>query len=458
MSDLLKLEPYQEEGVEFLASRRHAMLGDEMRLGKTPQSIAAVDQVGAKTVIVVTVAVGVFNWQRQFEQWSVFDRDIHVVTTGRQATPQSGVIILSFDQAKAHAARLPAADVLIVDECHFVKSATAARTTALLGKQGVIHRAKRTWFLSGTPLPNGDPRELWTILFTCGVTRLTYDEFQDRYCEGWTGPYGFTISGLRNVDELQRALKPFMLRRMWKDVMSQLPELTFQNITVPPADVDTLVWFPEWEHKKEALQEEICKERQVLNALHEVICEGRSNARAQSFSGGLEQLATTMVTLRRYTALQKVPAVVEMVTRELERGAYEKLVIFCVHRDPIEFLRRELSKYGAVTLYGGTSPEGRRRNVEKFHSNPKCRVFIGQVLASGTNVDLSCASDILMVEQDWTPGVNAQAVMRCHNIKQHKNVHVRIIGLANDVDERVQTTIRRKTQQLATMFDKNPAE
>ena len=149
--DIPTLEPYQEEGARFLAARRLAYLGDEMRLGKTPQSIAALDQVGAQTVIIVTVAVGVFNWEAQLRRWSVLDREIHVVTSGNQPTPQSGVITLSFDQAKRHGPALPHCDVLIVDEAHFVKSTDAGRSAALLGKAGIIHRARRTWFLSGTP-------------------------------------------------------------------------------------------------------------------------------------------------------------------------------------------------------------------------------------------------------------------------------------------------------------------
>lgn len=455
IATLPRLEPYQEEGARFLVARRHALLGDEMRLGKTPQSIAALDEIGASTVIIVTVAVGVFNWEAQIRRWSVWDREITVVTSGAQTTPQSGVIILSFDQAKRHAARLPACDVLIVDECHFVKSTDAGRTTALLGKGGLIHRARRTWFLSGTPAPNGDPREMWTLLYTCGVTRLGYEDFQARYCDGWKGSYGFQLRGLKNMAEFQQLLRPFALRRTWKDVMSQLPELTFENFHVPAAPVDLELWFPEYARLNgdDELQAELVKERTALSNWHEVSASARPAGKA--FQSGLEQIGGAMATLRRYTALQKCPAIVEMVKAEIDANAYEKLVIFCVHRDPIEYLRRELVKYKAVTLYGGTSLETRKKNLEKFHTNPRCRVFIGQVQASGTNVDLSCASDILMVEQSWTPGENAQAVMRCHNIKQAKNVHVRIAGLANDIDAKVQMTIRRKVQQLATMYDKN---
>lgn len=451
--DIPMPEHYQALGIEFLAARRHAILGDEMRLGKTPQAILAADQLASQTIIVVTVAVGVFNWEAQFKRWSIHDRQIHAVTEGKQPTPQSGVIILSFDMAKKHGPKLPRADLLIVDECHFIKSVDAGRAAAVVGKDGLIHRARRAWFLSGTPSPNGDPREMWTILYTCGATKLTYDEFQARYCEGWMGPYGFNVRGVKNADELRDLLKPFMLRRRWKDVKSELPELTFESLVVPAGPVDIELWFPDWwlRDQGESLKSELVKERAALTAVQEVTAAAHANARA--FTSGLENLAPALCTLRRYTALQKCPAIVEMVKDELERGVYEKLVIFCVHRDPIEYLRRELSKYKAVTLYGGTSTEARRRNMEKFHNNPKCRVFIGQIQASGTNVDLSCASDIMFLEQDWVPGNNAQAAMRCHNIKQRKNVHVRIAGLANDVDEKVQSTLHRKLRDLTQIYD-----
>lgn len=468
-ADLPLPEPYQEEGIAFLAARRHAILGDEMRLGKTPQSILAADQVRAQTIIVVTVAVGTFNWEAQFRRWSAWDREITIVATGKQATPQAGVIILSFEMAKAHATRLPAADLLIVDECHFLKSVDAARTVAILGKSGIIHRARRAWFLSGTPSPNGDPREMWPILFTCGVTRLGFNAFQARYCVGSEGPYGYQLRGLQNVDELQTLLRPFMLRRTWREVMSQLPELTFENITVPASPVDIQLWFPDHWIKDggASLSGDLDLQRRTLRDMYEVSQRAGSGSQydtmgrrkygrvGDAFSTGMEALAPALATLRRYTSLQKAPAVAEMVAAELDRGVYDKLVIFAVHRDPIEFLRRSLAKYKPVTLYGGTSLDARKANLEKFHTNPRCRVFIGQVHASGTNVDLSCASDILFIEQSWTPGDNAQATMRCHNIKQQNKVHVRIVGLANDIDDKVQMTLRRKMGAMTKMFENN---
>lgn len=450
---MLTLEPYQEEGVAFLSARRHALLADEMRLGKTPQSIVAADNVMARTVVVVTVAVGVFNWQRQFEQWSVFDRRITVVSEGGAATPQDGVIIMSFDMVKKHGDRLPPVDLLIVDESHFVKSIDAERTKAVLGRSGIIHKAKRTWFLTGTPAPNGDPRELWSILFTCGRTRLTFDEFQSRFCQGWKGAYGFNFTGLKNEPELRAMLSGFMLRRRWRDVMAQLPKLTFETLVVPPGAVDIEVYFfDRWVvDRGQAMLREIEEEK----ALTQNLLDAAFGLKKQTVArlGGLEHMAPALVTMRRYTALQKCPAIVDIVSRELDRGEYEKLVIFAVHRDTIEFLRQAFRKYRPVTLYGGTSLQARKANLDKFHNNPKCRIFLGQIIAAGTNVDLSCASDILLMEQSFVPGENAQAIMRCHNIKQSKAVHVRVATLANDIDERVQEVLRRKTRDICLLYD-----
>lgn len=447
------LEPYQLTGADFLAARRYAYLADAMRLGKTPQFIRACDAVGAKDVVVASPAVGIWNWAKQFEEWQTVQRPIQVLANGRDYPGDGGVIIGSYDILKRHALDLPRADVLGADESHLIKSLDAHRTKLILGRGGLIHRADRTWFLSGTPSPNGDPREMWPVLFVCGITRLDYEQFQRRYTKGFNTPHGFKVTGLRNVEELRGLLSEFMLRRKWEDVMTDLPQLTTETIYVPPSEVDVEVWFFDWwiKDKGESLKREVERESLALDAL--LNTAERDRAPARTFASGLESLAVSMTTLRRYIAVQKVPAVVEMVKKELENNEYDKLVIFCVHRDPIELLRQSLAKFKPVTLYGGTPPETRRANLEKFRRNPKCRVFIGNIQAAGTNVDLTSAKNILFLEQSWVPGDNAQAMMRCHNIYQKAGVHVRYVALPNHIDERVTNVLRKKSKSLIDLLD-----
>lgn len=459
-----ELLPYQEEGRQFLAARRFALLADQMRLGKTPQSITAADSIGARTVIVATVAVGVWNWARQWEQWSILSPAISVIQSTTGPVAQEGVIIGSFAMISSDPARLPEADLLIIDEAHFLKSLDAGRTGAILGKNGVIHKARRTWFLTGTPSPNGLPGEMWTMLFVCGLTRLSYADFEKRYTKGFqcrinkhSSQTRFKPTGLQNVEEFRGLLDGFMLRRRWDQVMSELPKIEYQNVVVPAGEVDVEIYFFDWwmRDRGASLRLEVEKQSLALEALYSTASNAHASLRATS--NALEFAQPAFTTLRRFTALQKMEALFELITGELDADPDLKLIVFFMHRDPmVDLFRRMENKYGrhcCVQLYGGTPPEKKREHLDRFKTKKKCRLFIGQIQAAGTNIDLSHCNEIIMAEMSWVPGDNAQAIMRCHNIFQTRPVRVRFVGLANHIDEKVTQTEHKKTRQVLELLD-----
>jgi SWI/SNF-related matrix-associated actin-dependent regulator 1 of chromatin subfamily A len=109
-----------------------------------------------------------------------------------------------------------------------------------------------------------------------------------------------------------------------------------------------------------------------------------------------------------------------------------------------------LSKFKPVTLYGGTSPETRQKNIDKFAKDPKTRVFIGNILAlPGVDGLQNMCCNVLMVEPDWVPANNAQAIMRVRRIGQSRPVFVRSVILEGDgLDRRIGQVLRRKTKDL----------
>lgn len=451
------LFPYQVAGSLWLSQKTHALLGDDMGLGKSAQAIAACDRIGAKRIGVICPASVRVNWKREFEKFSTIPRRITVLTSGKQQPQAWDCLICSFDMTESFRDQFKNLDVLIVDESHFLKTLDTVRTRVILAKNGLIHDAERTWFLSGTPAPN-HAGELWPILFTTRQTNLAYDDFVERYCTGYNYKGAFRITGTRGyrTEELKRMLSGLMLRRKKEEVMPELPPISFRTIVVEPGevDLDIAASFVDWifpTDRRKELFEKMDGQRVLIDAALSNIKGIKTQGATELAS--VEALAPSISTLRRYTGLQKVKAVGDLVADELSNNAYEKIVIFALHRDVIEQLRDRLKKFKPVTLYGGTAPEKRQQNVDKFQKNPKCRVFIGNILAAGTGITLTAAHNVLFVEQDWVPGNNAQAAMRCHRIGQDKPVLVRFCGLVDSFDERVAEVLRRKTKQLADIFD-----
>lgn len=135
------MKPYshQVEGARFLAGRAFAILADAPRVGKTGASIMAADMILAGRILVVTTASGRAVWQRGFEDWSVLDRPVEIVTSKPpSSTHGTGVTIIGWGSVANE--RLRAAllkqrfDLIILDEQHYAKSFDAKRTVAALGQ------------------------------------------------------------------------------------------------------------------------------------------------------------------------------------------------------------------------------------------------------------------------------------------------------------------------------------
>lgn len=460
-----ELFDYQKQGATWLASKKTALLADQQRLGKAVQTIVAADLVGAQTVLVVCRGVARLNWAQEFKAWSKQSWLCTIIYSRRDigVCAPSGVnpcvYITSYELLDAFLAGCPVKtfDIAVIDEAHYIKSLEAKRTRSVLGKTGIPSRASRVWALTATPSPNGYASELWPMLFVFGATKLSYWDFARRYCIVEENGFGTQITGTNmdpvRLQELQAFMAPKVLRRTAGDVSVQLPKMSFSTVMVPPGKVDLgLTTF--WKYviprdRTDELNKIIEDELGILNGILD----------DKSLSGELLETlkasSKSISTLRRYTALQKLEAACELITHELESGAYNKCVIFAHHRDCILGAMQRLHKFYPVSMYGGTSPSRLERNLKNFQ-NPKhkTRVFIGQISAAGTSISLSAANHIFFLEESFVPGDNMQAAERCGGVNQPNPIFVRTFCLENSVDQRVQDILRNKMHEIAQLYKK----
>lgn len=428
------LHPYQKEGIRFLASKTHALLADEMGLGKSVQAIIAADSLTVNTVLVLCPAVARVNWKREFEKWSTFPNLLS---------------IHSYDEVSRNPGKFAKQhyDLLVLDEAHFLKNRTSKRTKHVLGKIGLTHRAKRTWALTGTPMPN-TLDEIWPLLFTFGATKYKYAEFVERYCKTYDTGYGPKVIGIKeqHLDEIHKALDKVMLRRLKAQVLKELPSIysTITHVEAGPVELDISEDFREYVAIKrtDLIHEQYKLQSELVQKAYQCF-ESPKSAIAGDY---LRTLATSLATLRRINGMKKISAASELISDELENHAYEKIVIFCYHKDVIQGLYRRLKKFGAVFIDGATSDVSRNLAIDSFQHDAHVRVFIGQILACGTAINLSAAHHVVIVEPDWVPSNNAQAIARCHRIGQKRTVHVRFLAIDGSVDSNIIQTLERKTR------------
>jgi superfamily II DNA or RNA helicase len=328
--------------------------------------------------------------------------------------------VLSFDTARRMWQAGDLADrwdVMIVDECHFAKNPQAQRTKMVYGKEGLGHQVGAIWSLSGTPAPK-HAGELWPMLRAFGAVQMSYDDFLDRYCVRWWHKQRreWVIKGTREdrIPELQELLAPIMLRRTRKEVAPELPGIDFQFLEVAPTGVDLIV--PKG-FEGDALVEWV--------------------------------KACTPAEDRQAVAHAKVAPLVEEITFAIENDLLKQTVAFGWHKEPLQTLAWKLNQRGihCETITGDTSPK-KREKVQTDFREGKTQVIAANILAAGTAIDLSAASHAYMVELDWVPGNNMQAVNRLVSLQKQEPVSVDVVTWPGSVDDRVQRVLTRRVKEI----------
>lgn len=328
-------------------------------------------------------------------------------------------------------------DAVVVDEAHNLRGDDAQQAAAFWGRggSGILSRAARRWFLTGTPFVN-HAGDLHNLLYCTGRTKLGRDAFLQRYTEGYVyqGRYVPKRNKAQHLPELQALLAEVMLRRTKDEAGVELPPMTFQTITVDPGPVLIEDMGPQWFIPVERHAE--------LKAQLE--SEQRHFLDRYDFDE-LEVLAESVATLRRYSGLQKIQPVADLVADELTRREYDKVVLFAEHRAVVEGLRSRLEAFGAATIYGGTSNAKREKHIASFRDPCGIRVLICNTTACKEAIDLTAASVAYVIESPWVPSTLAQACGRLHRLTQRNAVFIRLVELFdNPVDRAVAETLASK--------------
>jgi SWI/SNF-related matrix-associated actin-dependent regulator 1 of chromatin subfamily A len=443
----MRLFPYQEEGASFLASRKTALLADEMGLGKSAQAIRALDLVGAESALIICPATVRYVWEKELSVFGPrFVKEVQVLVgySSFRHINKNKIAIVSYEfAAKYLTGDNVRFDVLILDEAHFLKERTTKRSKAIFGTTGVVRGIKKAiWALTGTPMPN-NPAELWPLLYTFRATDLKYTDFVREYCEmeySAFAPGRERISGVKpeKARELHEGLlKKVMLRRLKKDILTDLPPIMFSE--VPVEGDDALLVESEEGNVQDMRKEESELAKMIDNA---------KDKGAAILAG-----ATGYMRLRRYTGLRKAKAVADIVEEELNAGAYPKIVIFGIHKQVISYLEKRLSKFGVSKITGDVPMHTRKEQMRKFQEDPGVRVFLGNILSAGTGITLTASNQVFFCEQDFVPGNNSQAADRCHRIGQKDSVLVRIAILKGSIDEEIGYILTRKMKDIRAIID-----
>lgn len=433
-----RLRKYQKKAVTFAwgASGR-VLIGDDCGLGKTPESLIYVkEDPDVEKVIIIAPANVVFKWQREVTTW--LDLPSQVLESKRTPIdPDIDIQIASYEIARERVEELIAQgyDLMILDECHYIKSYKAQRTRAV---KMIAADIPKVLLLSGTPFLSR-PIEMFTSLHLIDPKGYpNWWKFGVRYgggqyCQGFTGA--------TNIEELRERLKSVMIRRLKSDpeIKAELPKLTRTKLPVTISNLKTY---------------------QAVRAGDPTTIRlfrmGRPSEGKDYFENGLEKLSM----LREVVGQGKVDAAVDWADSFLgQTEANRKLVIYVHHETVVRELALRLRSYGAGAIIGGTSKRDRDTLARNFQSGPLPRVLLISS-AGGIGIDLfgtggNHCSDMLVVEREWTSAEEEQAESRLHRTGQHDPVNVWILVAQGTVDKDIDELIDTKRALMGSILGTN---
>lgn len=432
--------PYQKAGIAYARNKGDVLIGDEPGLGKTIQALGIVNQNKGERNLVICPASIRLNWEREIRKWSMLGYNNltrvanvnTILTSSRGVSPTSDFNVVSYDLSARDALHEALSEIewdnIIIDEGHYLKSTDAKRTQAIFGtskghysKFFIAKKAKHVTVLTGTPLPNR-PRECYTIArAVCweAIDCMSYDAFCYRFNPSKKLDYNAVLEKKGRLPELQARLRcNFMVRRLKKDVLKDLPDKRYELTYVAPNG---------------AIKEVLAKERLI-------------NFTIDDLKDPFSEIWGMVSTVRREMGEAKVPRVIEHVKYLFDIVEIPKIVLFAHHKSVMNALAEGLSSYGVVQVRGGVSAVAKNNAVKQFIADNNTRIFLGQLDAAGFGIDglQDVCDHVVFAEPAWTPGTNEQAVDRCHRIGQHSNVVAQFLIVEGSLDERV----------LAAVFDK----
>jgi len=431
--DGLDYMPFQKAGIRYALERDNVLFADEMGLGKTIEAIGVINaDETIKTVLVVCPKSLKLNWQREMERWLV--RPMSIGVANGSYPVDNDVVILNYEGVKKYAEQITQRnwDMVIVDECHYIKNPKAQRSQAVKAIS-----ARRKLRLTGTPIVNR-PAELYNIIEDMGGDWGSFFSFARRYCDARNNGWGWDFSGAANLDELQTRLRQsIMVRRLKADVLTELPRKIRQIIELEAVT---------------AAQRAAVKAEKSLE-LSKAESEEAYRSAVERLSDATRVDFAEMARLRHETAIAKAPLVVEHVQGVIEDNNGYKVIIGAHHHDMIGALMEGLAEFDPVRLTGKESEQERQAAVDRFQADPACKVFIGSIQAAGVGITLTASHHVVFAELDWVPGNVSQFEDRAHRIGQLDTVLVQHLVLSESLDARMAKAIVEKQRVIDQALD-----
>ena len=427
------LRDYQVSGFEFFKTLSDyqfgGILADEMGLGKTIQTMAFLLSNKDKKSIVITPTALIYNWKNELEKFAPTLKVglLHAAKSERGKILDNidnyDVILTTYTTYKNDIDKYKNInfDYCIIDEAQNIKNPDAIITKAIKNVN-----AKVKFALTGTPIEN-NLMELWSI----------FDFIMPGYLYNKSKFKSIFVNNDKNIIELKNLIKPFILRRTKKEVITELPDKIEQKIII---DLEK-------EHKRAY--------KGYVNLITRKIKENnQDNITVFSYLTKLRQLCLSPeLMVKNY---QGKNSKLDVLINIINDSSDEKILVFSQFTKVLEVIGKRLNEENISYSYldGKTSAKDRVKLVEEFNTNNN-KVFLISLKAGGTGLNLTSANIVVHFDPWWNPAVEDQASDRAHRIGQKNVVNVIKLIAKGTAEERVINLQETKKELIEDVINGN---
>ena len=461
------LRPYQEDAVDFMVRKRKVLVAFDMGTGKTPMTIAAIEALrddhsddglrdGHLTMVVCLSSLK-YQWQKEIAKFSDSTSIVIDGTKAQRAEQYAQAndydyVIVNYEQVVNDWDQFPQMRLgaMVLDEATAVKSFRAKRTKRAKDLSRLVDVR---YALTGTPIENGKPEELYSIMNVVNykVLGARFDLFDRTFIvrDRWGG-----VDRYRNLDRLHERLKTCSVRKAQTDpdVAPFLPDEIVRDPIVVPLDRAGAVVY---RHISGLLLEDLDEVLESFGSTfsleaHYGVANAPFNGAEMAIRGRLMSKITALRMLCDHPALlvtsaskwnpmvadegskflsdlledepdlkdmlnrakaPKLDMLVTVVKDHLAAEDVNKIVVFTSYVDMAHWIH---DMVGGVVYTGKMNAKQKEAAKEKFQTDPDCRVFISTD-AGGYGVDLPQANMLVNYDMPWSSGL---AVQRNARIKR----------------------------------------
>lgn len=427
-----QLRDYQKKGIQWLQMLHHygfgGILADDMGLGKTLQAIAFLSsQLQENSRVLILAPSGlIYNWADEFQKFApnLDVAVVHGLKPYREAilAEKHQIYVTSYATFRQDSEIYQdlSFDFLFLDEAQVMKNAQTKIAKIL--RRFVV---PSVFALSGTPIEN-NLGELWSIF------QIVLPGFLPAKKDFMKLP----------AERVAQFIKPFVMRRKKRDVLTELPDLI------------EVVYKNELEDQQKTIY--LAQLQQMQEHLGKVTELEFQRNRVEILTGlmRLRQICDTpALFMNDYQGDSgKLDSLRDLLNQIGE--ANHRVLIFSQFRGMLDRIEQELPQLGLTSFkITGSTPSHERQEMTKAFNQGERDVFLISLKAGGVGLNLTGADTVILVDLWWNPAVESQAISRAHRMGQEQAVEVYRLVTRGTIEEKIQELQEQKKNLVSEVLD-----